>query len=43
MHFATPAIAAEDATVAQGLRYPQRYVPFDERLAVGQLSDHEFL
>ena len=25
-HFAVPEIAAQDATVAQGLQYPQRYV-----------------
>lgn len=25
LHFASPAIADDDATVAQGLRYPQRY------------------
>lgn len=26
VHFAVPEIAGEDATVAQGLHYPQRYV-----------------
>lgn len=32
LHYAAPAIADDDATVLQGLRYPQRYVLFDARL-----------
>lgn len=29
LHFAAPAIADDDVTVAQGLRYPQRYVALE--------------